>query len=129
MHISSINWENQLASPILFRRWLRYDAKAIYLTLAFLSRFHEVDASSLEVGMAEDVGEARDVFALLVVGAGEDMAHVVWEYFGRGDSGLAAHSLHIIPYLFAWYEVPISCSEDIALMYSGIGCIYVQPET
>ena len=53
--------------------------------------------------MAEDVGKARDVFALLVVGAGEDMAQIVWEYFGRGDSSLLAYSLHITPYLFTRY--------------------------
>ena len=76
-------------------------SEAVNLSLAFCAGVHEVDAGRFKAGVAEDVCEARDVFALFVVGACEDMAHVVRKYLARGDSSPAAYPLHFFPYLFA----------------------------
>ena len=76
-------------------------SETVNLSLAFCAGVHEVDACRFKAGVAEDVCEARDVFALFVVGACEAMAHVVRKDLTRGDSSTAAYQFHFSPYLFA----------------------------
>jgi len=61
--------------------------------LLFAGR-HGVDPCGVDVGVAEEVGQADDVLFVVVVVDREEVAEVVGEDFGPGDGGGSGEVLH-----------------------------------
>ena len=61
--------------------------------------FHCVDAGGIDVAVSEDVSEAHYILLDCVIGAGEEVAEVVWEDLLFGDSRFAAELFHVRPYI------------------------------
>ena len=63
----------------------------------FGAAFEGIDAGGVDAGVAEQVGEAQEVFFGGVKGAGKKMAQVVGKDFFRCNAGLAAEVFHGAP--------------------------------
>lgn len=63
----------------------------------FGAAFEGVDASGVDAGVAEQVGEAQKVFFGGIESAGKKMAQVVGKDFFRCDAGLSAEGFHGAP--------------------------------
>lgn len=67
----------------------------------FVTGADEVDAGGFDGTVAEDVGQAHDVFADLVIGGGEEMAQIMRKDFAGQDAGAGTQGFHFFPYLFS----------------------------
>lgn len=70
---------------------------AVELAQVFGAAFEGVDAGGVDAGVAEQVGEAQEVFFGGIEGAGKKMAQVVRKDFFRCNAGLAAEGFHGAP--------------------------------
>ena len=52
--------------------------------------FHCVDAGGVDAAVTEDIGESYYILLDSVIGAGEEVAEVVWEDLLFGDSRFSA---------------------------------------
>lgn len=48
--------------------------------MVFSSRCHDVNTCCIDVAMAKDIGQFRNVLLDAVKGAGEQLAQIVWKY-------------------------------------------------
>lgn len=57
----------------------------------------EIDSGGIDGAVPQDVGKLDDVPADLIKGAREQMAQIMWKYFGGCDACCLAEPFHLCP--------------------------------
>lgn len=59
--------------------------------------FHGINSSGIDIGMAKNICQSAQILFQRIIGSGEKMAQIVWEYFAWLHAGALAKCLHIPP--------------------------------
>ena len=71
----------------------------MYLSSVDIAVFHGVDSSGIDVAVTEDIGESYYILLDSVIGAGKEVAEVVWKDLLFGDSCFMTEIFHVRPYI------------------------------
>lgn len=74
--------------------------------------FHGINSSGIDIGVAENIRQPAQILFQSIIGSGEKMAQVVWEYLAWFHAGALAKGLHVPPDIGAVKGLARFCDKD-----------------